>query len=89
MLFIELLQCQQKKHYDIGLMIDFVKKKIFTFYKKIKNKGIKIESDGKMQFFLHSTIHSTSSRKKLHCNFYFDQIYIFLLRRIIEREKNY
>jgi hypothetical protein len=46
-------------------MIDFVKKKKITFYKKIKNKGIKIESDGKMQFFLHSTIHSTSSRKKL------------------------
>lgn len=85
MLFIELLQCQQKKHYDIGLMIDFVKKKKIIFYKKIKNKGIKIESDGKMQFFFHST----SSRKKLHCNFYFDQIYIFLLRRIIEREKNY
>jgi len=42
----------KKKYYDIGLMIDFVKKKNdFIFYKKIENKGIKIESDGKMQSF--------------------------------------
>jgi hypothetical protein len=68
LLFIELLQCQKKKHYDIGLMIDFVKKK--KFIKKLKIKALKLKVMGKCSFFYIALFIQRLLGK--NCNFYFD-----------------
>jgi hypothetical protein len=49
LVFTILSHCE-KKNLDIGLTFDFIKTIFFFFYlQKLKNKGNKIQSEGKME----------------------------------------